>query len=72
MTDTLTLSSQTIQDIQNASSTIGIKDWFNIVFLFINAAILCATIYFINKSPIDAVNTAELLQKNRSDEDRKY
>lgn len=61
MTDTLTLSTQTIQDIQNASSTVGIKDWFNIVFLFINAAILCATIYVIRKSPSDAVKIGRQL-----------
>jgi hypothetical protein len=61
MTDTLTLSTQTIQDIQNVSSTIGIKDWFNIVFLFINAAILCATIYVIRKSPSDAVKIGRQL-----------
>lgn len=72
MTDTLTVSTQTIQDFQNANSTFGAKDYVSIVFMLINAVILCATIYFIKKSPIDAVKTAELLQKNRSDADRKY
>lgn len=72
MPDTLTLSTQTIHDIQNASSIVGVKDYVSIAFMIINAAILCATICFIKKSPIDAVKTAELLQKNRSDADRKY
>jgi hypothetical protein len=72
MNDTTYIALQTIQDYQNATSTVGVKDWINFVFMFINAAILVATIYFISKSPVDAVKTAELLQKNRSDADRKY
>lgn len=63
MTDTLTFSTQTIQDIQNASSIIGVKDWINFVFLFINAGILCATIYVIRKSPTDAVKIGRQLNE---------
>lgn len=63
MIDTLTLSTQTIQDIQNTTSSVGLKDWFNIVFLFINAAILCATIYVIRKSPTDAVKIGRKLNE---------
>ena len=63
MTDTLSLSMQTIQDIQNATTAIGLKDWFNIIFLFVNAAILCATIYVIRKSPSDAVKIGRELNE---------
>lgn len=71
MIDTLTISAQTIQDIQNASSTVGAKDWFNIVFLFINAAILCATIYVIRKSPSDAVKIGRELNETQSKDNAK-
>jgi len=72
MTDTLTLSSQTIQNIQSASSSFGAKDYLNISFTIINLAILCVTVIFIKKSPIDAVKTAEKLQTDRSNADRIY
>jgi hypothetical protein len=71
MTDTLTLSAQTIQDLQNATSSIGVKDWFNIVFLFINAAILCATIYVIRKSPSDAIKIGRQLNDAQNKDDAK-
>ena len=64
MTDTLSLSAQTIQEIQNGSS-IGVKDIFNIVFLFINAGILLVTIYVIRKSPIDAIKIGRQLNDSQ-------
>ncbi len=71
MTDTLSLSTQTIQDIQHASSSIGLKDYFNIAFLFINAAILCATIYVIRKSPSDAIKIGRQLNDAKNKDDAK-
>lgn len=71
MIDTLTLSTQTIQDIQNASSTVGVKDWFNIIFMFVNAAILCATIYVIRKSPSDAIKIGRQLNDAQNKDNAK-
>lgn len=39
MTDTLTLSTQTIQDIQNATSTVGWKDYLDLIALFSSALV---------------------------------
>ena len=58
MTDTLTVSTQTIQDFQNANSTVGLKDWLGLIALFSSALI--------------AVLVGQYLQDRKSKKDRAY
>lgn len=58
MTDTLSLSTQTIQDIQNATSTVGFKEWLGLVALFLSALV--------------AVLIGQYLQDRKSKKDREY
>lgn len=72
MTDTTYIATQTIHDIQNVSDSFTVKDIVFIIIAIVNIAILGLTAWYVKKSPIEAVNTAELLQTNRNDADKKY
>lgn len=63
MTDTLALSTQTIIDIQNASSNLDTKEYINIFFMLLNVVILLINIYVIRKSPTDAVKIGRQLNE---------
>lgn len=58
MGDTLTISAQTIQDIQNTSSSVGLKDWLGLIALFLSALV--------------AVLVGQYLQDRKSKKDRSY
>jgi len=58
MTDTLTLSSQTIQDIQNVTSTVGLKDYLGLIALFSSALV--------------AVLVGQYLQDRKAKRERAY
>lgn len=58
MTDTLTLSTQTIQNIQNSTSTLGLKDWLGLIALFSSALV--------------AVLVGQYLQDRKAKKDRIY
>lgn len=58
MTDTLTVSTQSIQDIQNATSTVGLKDWLGLIALFLSALV--------------AVLVGQYLQDRKAKKDRIY
>ena len=58
MTDTLSLSAQTIQDIQNASSGVGVKDYLGLIALFLSALV--------------AVLVGQFLQDRKAKKDREY
>jgi hypothetical protein len=58
MTDTLTVSTQTIQDFQNATSTVGLKDWLGLIALFLSALV--------------AVLVGQYLQDRKAKKDRAY
>ena len=58
MTDTLSVSTQTIHDIQNASSTVGLKDWLGLIALFLSALV--------------AVLVGQYLQDRKAKKDRAY
>ena len=58
MIDTTYVSTQTIHDIQNASSTVGLKDWLSLIALFLSALV--------------AVLVGQFLQDRKSKKDREY
>ncbi|MBP8782220.1 MAG: hypothetical protein KBH03_06220 [Paludibacteraceae bacterium] len=58
MTDTTYISAQTIQDLQSATSTVGLKDWLGLIALFLSALV--------------AVLVGQYLQDTKTKKDRKY
>lgn len=64
MKDTIYIATQTINDIQNASSGFSWKDGIYILFTIINIGILCVTAWYVKKSPIDAVKAGRELDEN--------
>jgi hypothetical protein len=58
MNDTLSLSTQTIQEIQSATSVVGLKDWLGLIALFSSALV--------------AVLVGQYLQDRKAKKDRQY
>lgn len=58
MIDTTYISAQTVHDLQNATSTVGLKDWLGLIALFLSATV--------------AVLIGQYLQDRKAKHDRIY